>query len=72
MPTISDLSVYEDMTRLCKMFCAEDLDKAMSKLKASTSQKDSKQFGSERYSRSVGQDGQEEEKEEEEVEEPIE
>lgn len=56
------------------MFCPENLDNAMSKLKASTSQKDSEQLGSERDSRSEGQEGQEEEEEEEEqeVEEPVE
>ena len=51
------------------MFCPEDLDKAMSKLKASTSQKDSEQPGSEGDSRFGGQEGQEGE---EEVEEPVE
>ena len=56
------------------MFCPEDLDKAMSKLKASISQKDSEQLGSEGDSRVEGQEGQEgeEEEEEEEVEEAVE
>ena len=73
MLTTSGLSVYGDMTTLCKMFCPEDLDKEMSKLRASTILKDSEQFGSERLLRSEGQEGQEEEEEEEEeVEEPVE
>lgn len=59
------------------MFCPEDLDQAMAKLKASTSQKDSGQVGNERDSLSERQEGQEkeveeEEEEEEEAEEPVE
>ena len=73
MLTISALSVYEDMTTLCKMFCPEDLDKAMSKVKEATGPNDGEQFGGERDCRSEGQEEQEEEEEEEEeVEEPVE
>ena len=44
-------SVFDDMTRLCKMFCPEDVDQAVPKLKECTGQKDSEQFGDERDGR---------------------